>query len=229
MTTYNGEKYVKAQIESILENISANDELVIGDDGSSDSTIEIIRSFEDPRIKLYRSNHLGINKNFESVISKCIGDYIFLSDQDDLWLKGKVEKVVKAFNENNCVIVEHDAYISVNDVVQPETFFQFRHVYPGRFKNWVRNTYHGSCMAFSKELVDKIIPIPQRGCWHDQWIGMVSYDVGKTCYINEPLIVYRRHDGNNSVTNYSLYEKTTRRIIVMYEYIKYRIRIRHNR
>lgn len=224
MTTYFGESYVKEQVESILNNLSETDELVISDDGSTDSTIKILRSFNDPRIKLYLNYHLGINKNYEFVISKCIGDYIFLSDQDDVWLKGKVDRVVKTFKDNNCVIVEHDAYISINGEVQKKTFFQYRKVYPGRFRNWVRNTYHGSCMAFSKNLINNIIPIPETGCWHDQWIGMVSYDIGKTCYINEPLIIYRRHGKNCSVDRYPFYRQVARRIMTLVHYLEYKTR-----
>lgn len=223
MTTYNGEKYVKEQIESILNNLSDEDELVIGDDGSCDSTVDIIRGFNDSRIKLYKNRNLGINKNFEFVISKCLGDVIFLSDQDDVWLDGKVRKVLDVFENDNCVIVEHDALICSNGKIQSKTLFQQRHVYTGRYRNWIRNTYHGSCMAFSKDLVKHVMPIPNSGCWHDQWIGMISYDYGKTCYIHEPLMIYRRHDGNNSVNRYPIYTQILRRIQVMKHYVLYRI------
>ena len=83
MTSFNGEKHIKRQIDSILANLDTSDELVISDDGSTDRTIEIIQSLHDNRIVLVYGPKKGINKNFENAIYHCKGDYIFLSDQDD--------------------------------------------------------------------------------------------------------------------------------------------------
>jgi glycosyltransferase involved in cell wall biosynthesis len=97
--TFNGEKYIKAQLESILNQTLAIDEIIICDDGSNDKTIAIIEliQIENPnKISLYKNKvNLGSTKNFEKAISICTGYYIFLSDQDDIWKENKVEKVIQ--------------------------------------------------------------------------------------------------------------------------------------
>ena len=88
MATYNGEKYIAAQIISILAQIGPDDELIISDDGSTDKTVEIIKTFRDPRIKLYQ-DHVFRDpiKNFQHALTKSSGRYIFLADQDDVWME----------------------------------------------------------------------------------------------------------------------------------------------
>ena len=100
MATYNGQKYLREQIESILCQLSANDELVISDDHSTDSTVDIIRSYGDSRIKMY-ANELtkGVTHNFENALNKSKGDIIFLADQDDVWLPNKISKMEKKFHD----------------------------------------------------------------------------------------------------------------------------------
>ena len=99
MCTYNGEKYIKEQLESILNQTIAIDEIIICDDGSNDKTIQIIEEIQleyPNKISLYKNQvNLGSNKNFEKAITICSGDYIFLSDQDDIWKNNKVEKIIK--------------------------------------------------------------------------------------------------------------------------------------
>ena len=87
MATYNGEKYIKKQIESILINLNKDDELIISDDGSKDKTLDIIKSIKDKRIKIISGPKQGVIKNFENALNNCTGEYIFLSDQDDIWGK----------------------------------------------------------------------------------------------------------------------------------------------
>ena len=84
MATYNGEKYLREQVGSILTQLGENDELVVSDDGSTDSTIDILKSYNDPRIKIFiNTGRHGVNSNFENALRHADGDYIFLSDQDD--------------------------------------------------------------------------------------------------------------------------------------------------
>ena len=129
MATFNGEKYIKEQIETILENLSDNDELVISDDGSTDNTLDIISDYNDSRIKLISGPKKGIKKNFENAINNCEGDYIFLSDQDDIWNSNKIEEVMKVFHEKNVMLVIHDAKIvdSDNNLLE-KSFFSLPYV-----------------------------------------------------------------------------------------------------
>ena len=199
MATYNGSKYIKRQIESILLNLSPADEIVVSDDGSTDDTLEIVRSFSDDRIKIIEGPHNGLVKNFANAIDKCSGDYIFLCDQDDYWYPNKVECVLKAFEEHDCILIEHNCRVIDDDqnVIYPD-FFEYRRVRTGFFKNVMRNTYHGCLMAFKSDLKDKLEPYPEKGCFHDQWIGLMAEKNGGCYFLNEFLMDYYRHPGNAS-------------------------------
>jgi len=198
MATYNGERYIKDQIDSILSELKENDELVISDDGSYDDTVKIIRHINDPRIKLVKGPRFGVKQNFANAIKNCSGKYIFLADQDDIWLKGKVNKVLKLFTKDvTCVL--HDAYIVDEKLnVINSSFFKYRNSRLGKINNIVKNSYVGCCMAFSSELKPLILPIPDDIEMHDQWIGLISEKYGKSVLLNEQLILYRRHDSNTS-------------------------------
>lgn len=200
MASYNGEKYIKKQIQSILDNLNQDDEVVISDDGSTDSTLKIIAGLNDSRIKLIAGPHNGINKNFENAIKHCKGDYIFLSDQDDIWYPNKVCIVMKYFKNNpSCVLIQHDAKVTDGEGnILIHSFSKHRKVRNGIIKNLMRNTYHGCLMAFKSKLRDYIIPIPRKGCFHDQWIGLMANGKGDCLFIEETLMEYRRYENNAS-------------------------------
>lgn len=199
MATYNGEKYIDEQLNSILINMSADDELVISDDGSNDATVEIIKSYKDNRIKLFKGSKTGIKQNFANAIRHSSGKYIFLSDQDDVWVKNKIEKVLNVFITSKCTCILHNAEIVDENLVPwNETFFEFRKSQSGYFRNILKNSYIGCCMAFDSVLNDIILPIPDTIAMHDQWIGLISEKIGKNILINDCLIKYRRHNKNFS-------------------------------
>lgn len=195
MATYNGEKYIRQQLESILENLNEDDEIIISDDISTDSTVSIIRELNDDRIKVYKGPSLGVKQNFANAIKYCTGDYIFLADQDDVWLKGKVNTVVKYFERENIDVIQHDCYIVNNKLeeIYP-SYFKFRNCKNGIIKNIIKGSYLGCCMAFKKELKEDILPIPDNIDMHDQWIGLIGEIKRKVLFVNEKLIKYRRHE-----------------------------------
>lgn len=199
MATYNGEKYIKEQITTILDNLQDNDELVISDDGSNDNTINIIKSFNDQRIKLINGPRKGLKQNFNNAIKNTTGDYIFLSDQDDIWMSDKVNKILEEFRKNDYILIQHDAIVvDEKDNIIFDSFAEHRKVKTGIVKNLIKNSYHGCCITFKKELKNKILPIPDTIYLHDQWIGMIAEIEGKTYFLNEKLMKYRRHSENNS-------------------------------
>ena len=203
MASYNGEKYIKDQITSILDNLDEYAELVISDDGSTDETVAIIKEIAqvDERVKLISGPGKGIKKNFEHAIAHCMGDYIFLSDQDDIWAKNKVKVVMQIFEEKQCSLVMHDAVV-VNENHTEEimpSFFGYRGSKTGAVANLVKNSYMGCCMAFKSELKEWILPIPDEIQMHDQWIGILNDLKGNgSCLVKEKLLFYRRHEENNS-------------------------------
>lgn len=201
MATYNGEKYIEEQLKSILCQLSCTDEIIISDDGSKDHTIEIIKKMDDDRIKLLRGPGKGVKKNFENALKKCTGQYVFLSDQDDVWIDNKVDIVLNTFANNpKCTCVLHDCSVfdeKCDKVLNP-SFYMFRNTRVGILKNLIKNSYIGCCMAFDSSLIKYIIPIPNEIEMHDQWIGMLSEIYGENIMITDKLIKYRRHLENVS-------------------------------
>lgn len=202
MATYNGEKYIKEQLDSILMNLSNNDEIIISDDGSTDTTINIIKSYKDERIKILEGPKKGVKKNFENAIKNTSGAYIFLADQDDIWEKNKVETILDEFYKNTDItLIVHDAKVfnSKDNKIIYESFFKYRKSKKGIVKNWLKNSYIGCCMAFKRDLKKVILPIPNNIEMHDQWIGIINeIDGGKTKFLSQNLLMYRRHSKNVS-------------------------------
>jgi len=211
MTTFNGEKYIKEQIESILLQMGSDDELIISDDSSADKTIEIINSFNDERISIYENSFRNLIKNFEFTIKKANGEYIFLSDQDDVWLVNKVKNVLAKLEDNNCVL--HDAKL-VDDKLLPigVSLFEINKSKKGILKNIIKNSYVGCCLAFDKSVLSYILPFPKGIPMHDSWIGLMAEKKGRVYHLTEELILYRRHDKNASNTGARSYRSFVRRI-----------------
>lgn len=208
MATYNGEKYLKQQIDSILSQLSSEDELIISDDHSSDQTLVIIEKYmkEDPRVKLFMNEESGVTSNFENAIKRTKNDIIFLSDQDDVWKPEKVETVKSYYEKNPGVQMIMSDITVVDNELKPtiDSFYEFRGSRSGVIKNIIKNSYIGCAMSFRKELKPRILPIPRNVPMHDMWIGLVA-DMNKAALlIPEKLIYYRRHDATvTSVENTS--------------------------
>ena len=225
MATYNGEKYIKEQIESILANLEINDELIISDDGSTDNTINIIKSYKDNRIILLNGPRKGVKQNFANAISHATGKYIFLSDQDDIWMDNKVEEVIKIFKKDHTNLIVHDAMVfddnTKNNIY--DSFFEYRKSGSGVIKNLLKNTYIGCCMAFDSKIVKNILPIPNDIEMHDQWIGMINdFYYKNTIFINKKLIKYRRHEGNVSQMHHYKFNKMLRNRLILLKSLLWR-------
>lgn len=200
MATYNGEKYIKEQIDSILLNLIKGDEIIISDDGSTDKTLDIIKEYKEERIRIIEGPRRGVKQNFANAIKHCKGKYIFLSDQDDIWMKNKVETVLKVFEEKKVSLVIHDCVVINNQYeVLYDSFFKIRSSKKGIWKNIWKNSYIGCCMCFEEALKEFILPIPNQIEMHDQWIGIMAEKKGRgSTFIRDKLIQYRRHDKNVS-------------------------------
>lgn len=208
MATYNGEKYLKDQLDSILKQIQNSDEVIISDDGSSDSTRYIIEEFqkEYKNIYLVDGSKRGVQKNFENALKHARGDILFLSDQDDVWKDGKVKRVLKEFEDPQTLCVVHDCEIvDANLNSTNETFFGLKHGKPGLIVNLYKNAFIGCGMAFRKCVFEKSYPFPDHIEMHDWWIGLVASCMGKTFFIHDSYLLYRRHgDNTSSLEHYPL-------------------------
>ena len=204
MAVYNGEQYIREQIDSILEQLGPKDELVISYDKSTDATKEIIDDYEknDHRVRVIENNHPGIQNNFNNAVMACQGEYIFLSDQDDFWLDGKVDRVLSEFQKTGADLVVHDGYFT-NDKLEPlgRTMFEIYGTSDSPVRNIVKCTYWGCCMAFRATMRKTVCPFPNRHkVGHDLWIGVLAGIHGKIARVNTCLIKHRIH-GNNATTS----------------------------
>lgn len=201
IATYNGEKYILEQVNSILCQLGNEDEIIVSDDGSKDKTIGILKSIHDRRIRVIQNKGKhGVVPNFENALKHSTGDYIFFSDQDDLWAANKVERCLSVLKNVDLVI--HNSKVVYEDGSHPDTdFFNFRDSGSGYWKNLLKNSFVGSCMAFRKEVKDYVLPFPKHILWHDMWIGLMVEKHGKTKFIDDQLLYYRRHGENASATS----------------------------
>ncbi|MBK8396355.1 MAG: glycosyltransferase family 2 protein [Leptospiraceae bacterium] len=222
IATFNGEKYIKEQLESILYQLENSDEVIISDDHSSDKTIEIIKSLKDGRIKiLLNEKGKGYTRNFENALEKVQGEIIFLSDQDDVWLENKVKYCLEVLNEYDFVV--HDGKIVNSDLIElHSSIFNFRNAKRGFVNNFISIKYLGCCMAFKKKVLYKALPFPKNQILvtHDSWITLLSEMYFKVAFINKSLILYRRHENNVSLggskgTN-SILKKSIIRLYTLY-------------
>lgn len=203
LASYNGINYIKEQIESILTLIGFLDEVIVCDDASTDLTCEIIESFNDSRIKLIKNDtNLGPVKTFEKALLYAKGEYIFLSDQDDIWEAGKVDKTLKVFEENPDLLMIHHTlslidsegniinqnWNSLNEGKACRLSFLFRQLIKGQI--W------GCAAAFKGSLLSSLLPFPKYVYAHDHWLAVVSAVNGNVYLLNQPLVRHRIHQNN---------------------------------
>lgn len=201
IATYNGEKYISEQLQSIICQIGAKDEIVVSDDSSTDNTISIIESFNDRRIRIYHGCFHSPIYNFENAIMHAKGDIILLSDQDDIWLPGKVLKMKDALEDSD-VVVSNALFIDGNGNRIEGVYFKNR-PYFSVLDTIISNHFFGASMGFRRNILQYALPFPKKLAMHDQWIGLMGSYYGKVGYVKEPLMLYRRHDNNASFNGVS--------------------------
>ena len=214
LPTYNGEKYLKEQIDSILNQTYKNIRLIISDDCSKDTTTQILREYEqkDSRIEIYlQQENLGVVKNIEFLLQKVENPFYMLADQDDVWLQEKVEKTLEKQKQENADLVFGDLEIVDQELkTMFPSFGDFMllnrkiHKYINSNKlNYLYNCVTGCTLLAKKETIQYILPLPQKSKYviHDYWIGLMISLNGKVSYINEKYIKYRQHGNNQVGTN----------------------------
>jgi glycosyltransferase involved in cell wall biosynthesis len=204
MATCNGAAFITGQLTSVLEQLGPNDEVVVVDDASEDRTKAVIVALGDPRILLIEhENRHGVVKTFEHAIRAASGDILFLSDQDDLWAPEKVSRVTSVFRDHPDVTLVASGVQTIDESgnkIHDDTYSRPRPFSSGVIQNLISNRFQGSTMAFRSQLIPEILPFPHRhNVLHDAWIGMRNTLSGGTSYyIEDPLLLYRRHSRNAS-------------------------------
>lgn len=201
MATYNGERYVKEQIDSILVQLDSSDELIISDDNSKDKTRDIINSYADARIHLVlNQGRSGVVPNFENALNHASGDLIFLSDQDDVWLPCKIKEMSRflfdgQYDVASCNCAQTDDNLTIT---KPEFYSDKDPVSVGVFGNWLHHLWLGSCMVFTRKVLDDVLPFPEGIAAHDFWISQWAQLHYKCGYNPKVMQYYRRHGGTAS-------------------------------
>ncbi len=216
MTSYNGEKYIKAQIDSILSQTIKDFELIICDDCSTDLTKEILQQYSkiDNRIKLFlNETNLGFKKNFEKAISFCSYNYIALSDQDDIWLPNHLELLQKIIGTADIACADAEL-IDENDkslrltLSQTDEFYHFENSDKLLYRILGKgNCFQGASMLIKKSFFDKALPIPDEVKYHDAWFAACACCGNGINYEFTPVTQYRQH--SSQVTSNEHQEKST--------------------
>lgn len=208
VATYNGEKYIEEQMQSILNQTFQDFEVVVRDDCSNDDTYEILCRIarKDNRISLKRNIHnIGFKRNFERIVNDCTGKFIAFSDQDDIWEIKHLEILLSIIGNKdlacgNSLLVDqynNSLKITMKDVVGMEQEIETANVC---WRLFYDNFVQGSAMLVRKELCDKYLPIPEQVGFHDYWLALVASVNNGIAYTSQIILRYRQH-GNNVTNN----------------------------
>ncbi len=202
LCTYNGSRYIAQQLQSIIKQTVQPDEIIICDDQSTDNSVIIAKSVLEKwngrwQIIVNEKN-LGFRKNFQKAILLCQGDIIFLSDQDDVWDKRKIEIMLQAFEDKNVILAFHDAELVDENLKQLyPSFWKTMNFDPTLFQNndfrivFLQNVMQGAACCFRKELFYKAIPFPV-DVIHDEWLLLIGLCEGKVVPVSKALLKYRQ-------------------------------------
>lgn len=217
LCTHNGSRFVSEQVRSILSQTRLPHEIVLSDDASNDGTVGIVRAELDsfnsgratPISLVVRENSpaLGVTKNFEQAISLCSSDLVALCDQDDVWVPGKLARMASEFEARPDLTLLHTNLMLVDAQLQPlgKDMFSAHHVSSWEIKSihegraldvfMRRNLVTGASTLFRRSLFDVAMPLPPS--WvHDEWLGIVAAVTGRVDCLEETLVEYRQHGGN---------------------------------
>lgn len=219
MAVQNGANYIAEQIDSILIQLSADDELIISDDHSTDNTLDIVRGYSDSRIRIFSSSRYGVTANFELALSRSLGDIVFLADQDDVWHPNKIATMVSHFNEHDVVVCDC-VLVDDNRNVIHGSFFEVNKSGSGFLRNLISNSYMGCCMAFKRNVLSKALPFPGDTAIHDFWIGMVAETHFKPLFLKKVLVDKRIHKANATTSGRASVTPHMKRVTQRYQLVR---------
>ena len=218
MATYNGETYIREQIDSIINQTYKNWVLLVRDDNSKDNTVSIIEEYEqkDSRIRLLRDKkgNLGFVRNFEELMANSLEDFIMFSDQDDYWIENRIEKYIEIITNLSSEDMEKPLLIHSNSFIcdkelniKKEKFIsncaenkEFDIV----FFNYI---VQGSTALVNRKLVNLALPFSSKVTLHDRYLHLLAEFLGKRIFLNQSLMKYRQHDNNKIGASYSIVKK----------------------
>ncbi|WP_284680482.1 glycosyltransferase family 2 protein [Aceticella autotrophica] len=213
ISAYNGEEYIREQIDSILNQTYTDWRLLIRDDGSKDRTLEIIEGYVGKfNKKIYfindKDKHLGASMSFFKLLNYSTADYIMFCDQDDVWIADKIEITLNKMHDLEKLypdkpILIHSNLKVVNGGLKiiDEFFWKYQKLNPNlkRLNNLlIQNNVTGCTVMINRKLKDLLETVPGNLIMHDWWFALVASAFGVIDYIDEPLILYRQHGANDT-------------------------------
>lgn len=237
MASYNGEKFIEKQIKSILSQLQHEDELIIVDDCSQDSTLKIINELNDPRIKLYSNDQNRSHVyTFGRAISLASHNIIFMADQDDIWIHNRVKLMSEKMKEEGVLVVSSNS--DFMDFNEEKIDYIIDGVTSKDSKKYLKNiltifagktNYYGCAMVINKRILKVILPIPHFVESHDLWIALAGNLMRSNFHIDEKTLIRRVHGNNASIVDRKLSLKLWSRVIFLLSIIVIGIRIIKNK
>ncbi len=218
MAVRNGLPYLEEQLQSILAQLQAQDEVIISLDPEDTDSKDYLAALSCPNLTVLQGEQSGVLPNFENALRHCNNEIILLADQDDVWLEGKVKALKEVFaTEKKTLLVLHDATVVDGEkkCLHP-SFFEMHGVHHGVLRNFSRNSFMGCCMAFRRELLDVALPFPPTIPMHDQWLGMIAEQADAVAFLPTPYLLWRRHGANASQTHHASLSLMLKRRLHLY-------------
>ena len=217
MATYNGERFLRQQLNSLCDQEFKADEIVVSDDHSSDQTIQILEEYNS--ILAYTANHgkRGVISNFKNAASRAkTGNYMAFADQDDLWLSNKLSASMDMLLRSEdkslpCMVYSDPIVINNEDEVSAQSLWTILgfNKYQHKLETILFGNPAGGCtMLINPELAKYISTIPDDSYMHDAWLTLCAYTFGKAIVMKEQVLLYRQHDSNVTFSND--YKQTSR-------------------
>jgi glycosyltransferase involved in cell wall biosynthesis len=220
MASYNGERFIHEQIDSILNQTYPNIELVIVDDCSKDETVSIIKKYQEKysNIKLIENTiNSGVTKTFEKAIQASTGEFIAISDQDDIWESNKIEILMNEIGDydavySNSLLVDARG----NSLNKSFTTIMNMKTYKCGAPFFLSNSVPGHTILMKKVFVDKILPFP-KDMLFDLWIGFCAAGNNGIKFVDKTLVKYRQHESNTIGTRDSKNKKQKDKVQIQFE------------
>lgn len=234
MSTYNGQAFLKAQLDSILPQLNADDEIVVVDDCSRDDTVAQLQGYHDARIRVLRNaQNRGAVRSFEKAILAAQGSIIFLSDQDDVWLPGRLDAMVAALRGAGGMLVVSNYDEMDQDgkpVVRTNALPPLRptgatgNLHKRMMVMLGKINYFGCAMAFTSDFAKTAAPFPPYTECHDLWLASVAIQLNGIVHMEQSTLLRRLHGSNLSLRKRPLWQKLRTRVGFMRMFIAARAR-----
>ncbi|SFT33312.1 Glycosyl transferase family 2 [Chryseobacterium formosense] len=214
MASYNGEKYIERQIDSILSQLITGDELIIVDDSSKDNTVSLIKKYNSNFIRLVENEkNIGHVKTFEKALALAKNKYICLADQDDIWIEGRLQKLEKKIRKEKVLLVASNFKPKFEN---NSNYREFKKLETEKSSKYIVNilrifqgksTYYGCTMMIDENLLKFILPFPEYIEAHDLWIAMNANMLKSVCHLKDDTLLYTVHQNNVSLKKRSFAKK----------------------